>query len=143
MSYNSDFERAFMERSLVLVKQYEGPYDATLLLNCLLGLLVVPNERCVDSIPADPIDDSRKWGISLDAIQDRGTSQGVTNDPTTLRGLVKRLRNAVAHSRFEPDPPRGEVEAFCFHDRNGFRARVELSELREFVEKLAEKLKEM
>ena len=142
MSYNSDFERAFMERSLELVKQYQGPYDATLLLNCLLGLLVVPKERCLEAIPEDPIGDQRKWGISPDAIQDRGASQGGTNDPTTLRVLVRRLRNAVAHSRFEPDPPRGEVEAFCFRDK-GFRARVELSELREFVEKLAEKLKEM
>ena len=142
MSYNSEFERTFMERSLVLVKQYEGPYDATLLLNCLLGLLVVPNERCVDSIPADPIDDSRKWGISPDAIQACGNPRG-THDPTTLRGLVRRLRNAVAHFRFRPDPDRGEVEAFFFDDENGFRARVKLPELREFVEKLAEKLKEM
>lgn len=142
MGCNSEFERAFMDRSLVLVKQYEGSYDATLLLNCLLGLLVVPNERCLDSIPTDPIDDLRKWGISPDAIQDCGRSQGI-DAPTTLRGLVKHLRNAVAHSRFKPDPDRGEVEAFCFHDKSGFRARVKLSELREFVERLAEKLKAM
>ena len=142
MSYNSDFERAFMDRSLVLVKQYEGPYDATLLLNCLLGLLVVPKELCLKSLPTDPIDDSRKWGISPDAIQ--------LGAPITLQCLVRRLRNAVAHFHFKPDPDRGEVEAFDFWDKDppprarvNFRARVKLSELREFVERLAEKLKAM
>ena len=34
MSYNTDFDRAFMERSLSLIKEYKGPFDATLLLNC-------------------------------------------------------------------------------------------------------------
>ena len=55
MSYNSDFERAFIERSLTLVQEYRGPFDATLLLNCLLGLLVVPKESCLAAIPQVPI----------------------------------------------------------------------------------------
>jgi hypothetical protein len=57
VSYNSDFERAFIERSLALVQQYSGPYDAALLLNCLLGLLVVPKESCLAAIPETPIAD--------------------------------------------------------------------------------------
>src|SRR4051794_33161821 len=42
MSYVGPFEREFMKRTLTIVKEYQGEYDATLLLNCLLGLLIVP-----------------------------------------------------------------------------------------------------
>ena len=55
MSYNSNFERAFIERSLALVQEYKGPFDATLLLNCLLGLLVVPKKSCLAAIPLAPL----------------------------------------------------------------------------------------
>ena len=159
MSYNSDFERDFIQRSLDLVKEYKGSRDATLLLNCLLGLVVVPNETCLGKLPKDRIDDSGKWGISPDAIQCWGSwdkadgksqcencdwpLQNGRKNPTTLRTLVKHLRNAVTHFRFRPISERGEVKAFHFCDRSGFRAEVELSELREFVERLAKKLKVM
>jgi len=140
MSYNSDFERAFIERSLQLVQQYRGPFDATLLLNCLLGLLVVPKESCLHSIPRDPIDNLTKWGINPAAITSFGTSTLNDNNPHHLRGLVWHLRNAVAHFHFRPIPEAGEVEAFHFHDDSGFKATVPLAELRDFVERLANHL---
>ena len=143
MSYNSDFERAFMKRSLELTKQYDGPHDATLLLNCLLGLLIVPNERCLKEIPLDPIGDVEKWGIPRDAIKSLGKLNKTNTNPENLRGLVYRLRNAVAHFRFKPIPERGEVIAFYFSDRNGFEAEIKLIHLRIFVEKLAQKIEEM
>lgn len=143
MSYNSDFERAFIERSLALVQEYKGPYDATLLLNCLLGLLVVPKESCLAAIPMDPITELQKWGISPSAIKSFGKSNGPNDDPRTLRGLVWHLRNAVAHFRFKPIPECGEVTGFQFHDHSGFEVTVPLSELRVFVERLARHLKEL
>ena len=143
MSFNSDFERAFMERSLVLVKDYSGPFDATILLNCLLGLLIVPKESCIKAIPIDPIEKISEWGISRQSIKKLGKFRGQDDDPNTLRGLVWHLRNAVAHFHFRPIPERGEVKAFHFHDKSGFEAEVSLAELRDFVEKLAIKLKSM
>jgi hypothetical protein len=41
MENAQQFERDFMRRTLELVRSYRGPYDATDLLNCLLGLLIV------------------------------------------------------------------------------------------------------
>lgn len=143
MSFHSDFEREFMDRSLRLVKEYKGPYDASILLNCLLGLLIVPKEACLKAIPTDPIGDLRKWGVSPDSIKNFGKSKGPNDDPRTLRGLVWHLRNAIAHFRFKPIPERGEVKAFHFDDESGFEAEVGIKELREFVERLAVKLKEM
>lgn len=137
MSYNSDFERAFIERSLALVKEYKGHLDATLLLNCLLGLLVVPKESCLAAIPLVPITEFEKWGINPSAIKARGKWKGENDNPTNLRGFVWKLRNAVAHFRFKPVPERGEVTAFNFKDQSGFEATVPLDELRVFVEQLA------
>lgn len=143
MSYNSDFERAFIERSLALVQEYKGPFDATLLLNCLVGLLVVPKEACLASIPQVPIAELSDWGIDPKAITSFGKCDGPNNDPRNLRGLVWRLRNAVAHFRFTPVPSSGEVKAFCFRDMSGFEATVPLSELRVFVERLASHINNM
>ncbi len=143
MSFNSDFEREFMQRSLSLVQGYRGPHDATLLLNCLLGLLIVPKENCIKSIPNQPISELTDWGISPAAIVNLGKSRGDDDNAETLRGLVWRLRNAVAHFRFRPYPVSGEVEGFYFSDESGFNAKVPISDLRTFVEKLAGKLYEL
>ncbi len=72
MEYKQEFERDFMRRTLELLKQYKGPYDTTLLLNCLLGLLIVPKESSIDRIPEDPIDRLKEWGISPKSILDFG-----------------------------------------------------------------------
>lgn len=143
MSYNSDFERAFIERSLMLIQQYNGPYDATLLLNCLLGLLVVPKESCLAAIPCHYLDRFSEWGIDPSVITSRGTWTKDDNDPTNLRGLVWRLRNAVAHFHFKPIPTSGEVQAFQFEDQSGFSATIPLDQLRTFVERLAAHIKNL
>ncbi|WP_179190125.1 HEPN family nuclease [Hydrogenophaga sp. IBVHS1] len=143
MSFNSNFDRAFIDRSLQLVQEYTGPHDATLLLNCLLGLLIVPKESCLASIPKKPIEDLASWGISPSAITAFGRADREDEDPHNLRGLVWRLRNSVAHFRFRPEPEDGEVVAFHFHDKSGFKATVQLSELRIFVERLAKHVREL
>ncbi|HWE72244.1 MAG TPA: HEPN family nuclease [Stellaceae bacterium] len=55
MSYNSPFQQDFIERSLRIIEQYNGPYDATLLINCLLGLVLVPSAMCYDFLPIAPL----------------------------------------------------------------------------------------
>jgi hypothetical protein len=143
MSFNSDFERAFIERSLLLVREYRGPFDATLLLNCLLGLLVVPKESCLAEIPPDPIERFQEWGIEPSVVKSFGIAHKSNQDPHNLRGLVWRLRNSVAHFRFRPVPAHGQVEAFSFKDASGFEAVVPVSQLRVFVDRLASHIKNL
>lgn len=143
MSYNSDFERALIQRSLELVRAYNGPYDATLLLNCLLGLLIVPKESCINAIPLDPLENLGTWGVAPSSIKAFGNANGADDDPRNLRGFVWHLRNSVAHFRFRPIPDNGEVKAFDFRDKSGFHATVQLAELRVFVERLAMHLEAM
>lgn len=136
MSYLDDFEHSFMRHTLEIVREYRGKYDATLLINCLVGLLVVPRKSFLDAIPDEPLSELGKWGIDPGSIESAGNS----DDSGTLRGLVRNLRNAVAHFNLTPVPRTEDVDSFEFTDQNGLKAVIELSEMRVFVEKLADHL---
>lgn len=143
MSYLSNFERSFSEHTLAVVDEYVGQYDATLLINCLLGLLVVPKETVLDAIPETPLSELDKWGIEPASIKDPGTSRGPKDlDPNTLRGLVANLRHSVAHFRIQPVPKEGDVVAFEFRNDRGLYAVIPISELRNFVRRLSAHLKQ-
>jgi HEPN pEK499 p136 len=135
MEYKQQFERDFMRRTLELVRTYHGSYDSTNLLNCLLGLLIVPKETSIDKVPDEPIADLGRWGISPQSIESFGR-----NHPKTLRQVVWSLRNAVAHFRFEPVHEKHKCIGFRFHDQSGFKATIKNEEMRIFVEKLAKHL---
>jgi len=68
MSYLNNFEHSFMQHTLDIVRNYKGPYDASILVNCLLGLLIVPKETSLEAIPLDPVSDLQKWGINSKSI---------------------------------------------------------------------------
>jgi hypothetical protein len=142
VEYEPDFARSFMRRTLDIAKTYEGPYDATLLINCMIGLLIVPKEALIAKIPTAPFESLVEWGIRPGSIRSAGKcSYGYEHVPN-LRQLVQRMRNAVAHFQVEPFPAKGEVQGFTFRDRNGFDARISLPELHELVVKLAAHLEQ-
>lgn len=140
MSYLSDFERSFSQHTLKLAEAYKGPYDATMLVNSLLGLLVVPKETVLDAIPEDPLSELAKWGIDPASIIVPGRPTRTNPRPETLRGLVVNLRHAVAHFRIKPIPATGEVHSFEFKNDTGLHAVISISEMRDFVQKLARHL---
>lgn len=140
MEYAKEFERDFMRRTLEVVRSYSGPYEATNLLNCLLGLLIVPKESSLEKIPEDSLSELSHWGISQTSIKSFGRKKNGELLPQTLRQLVWGLRNAVAHFRFTPCHKDGRCTGFEFTDNSGFHAAIDLVEMRTFVEKLAEYL---
>lgn len=143
MSYLSNFERSFSEHTLEVVDEYAGKYGATLLINCLLGLLVVPKETMLHAIPDTPLTALSEWGIDPNSIRAPGNARGRNDpDPNTLRGLIFNLRHAVAHFNIKPVPSNGEVRAFKFTNERGLVAEVTIAELREFVKRLSAHLKE-
>lgn len=140
MSYLSNFERSFSDHTLRLVQSYDGPYDATMMVNCLLGLLVVPKETVLDAIPDDPLSSLMQWGISPDSIKCAGKPTRTNPCPETLRGLVANLRHSVAHFRIKPIPETEDVHSFEYTNDTGLHAVISVSEMREFVGKLADHL---
>ena len=140
MSYLDDFEHSFMQHTLQIVQAYKGPFDASILINCLLGLLVVPKETALSAIPYDPLSDLPKWGINPDSIKSVGNSTRGNQEPNTVCGLLINLRHSVAHFKLKPVPRTSDVHSFEFSNRDGFNATISLKELRVFVEKLADYL---
>jgi hypothetical protein len=140
MSYLSDFERSFMDHTLHLVESYTGEYDVTLLLNCLLGLLVLPKEQFLQHIPEDSLSELSKWGISPSSIINPGRPTKTNPRPETLRGLVTNMRHAIAHFNVKPVPPTSAVKYLEYTNESGLKARVDVHEMRAFVSRLAEHL---
>jgi hypothetical protein len=139
VEYVDQFELEFMRRTLKIVQEYDGPLDATLLLNCLLGLLIVPKETSIDKVPDDPIANLARWGISPTSIKQWGIKKGESL-PQTIRQLVWSLRNSVAHFNIKPIEQRRVCVGYDFSDASGFHAKITLHELRRFVEILASDL---
>lgn len=97
-------EMDFVDRTLKLIDQYEEyrahlpfkeQYNHTLLINCLLGLIVLPKEKALRYIPKERIafvKALKDWGIT------RSTFHPEIRDTVEL---FQRLRNAVAHFDIE------------------------------------------
>ena len=142
LEYEQNFARSFMQRTLALAQNYSGPHDATLLINCLLGLLIVPKEALLDKVPATEFEKLGDWGIKPESIRAFGKYENGSDHRPNLRQLVHRLRNAVAHFRIDPIHHAGVVKGYSFRDQNGFHAQISLDEIKSLVTKLAQHLKE-
>lgn len=103
MGNYSDFETEFVQRTLALIEQYNvmiedkpfnEQYNYTLTLNCLLGLIVLPKERALTFLPSVRLTQELKTEMGLHQSQLPGPEM-------TLRDLIKKMRNSVAHFSVE------------------------------------------
>ena len=99
MMYASETEyvREYIDRTkwnYNFIKRVSDSFEVTQLINSMVGLLIIPKERYLDQITDNLIDqgllDKMIRCIRKDDYSD-----------TTLRGIVKHMRNAVAHGRIE------------------------------------------
>src|SRR5947209_2456461 len=108
-----------MARTSDLLAEFRGAHDATMLLNCMVGLLIVPRERLLRLVPDDPLFSPEDWGIPRSSILciERGKGTDITD--RSLRWLIIRLRNAVAHFHVLPVHNAGKVKGFELWDKSG------------------------
>jgi HEPN pEK499 p136 len=94
-----DIETEFIERTLLLISQYEGvqrkfqfeeQFNHTLLINCLLGIIVLPKERTMTYIPPDRLTEELRTMMGL-------RYSWINPELNDLRSLILALRNSVAH----------------------------------------------
>ena len=168
MTNYEQLERGFIERTLKIIDQYEEivrphvgyqyEYEVTLLMNCLLGLLIYPqqiasqrgfqqrfdrwltNERVVEV--------GKDWGIVPQFIESPGSKrlrdgswETITLERFTIRELVRQLRNAAAHASFNVNDANGQITAIEFRSQereNDFAMQIPAERLERFVRKLAE-----
>lgn len=133
MTYNP--EEDFIKRTKKLLEQYESntsneeKYEVSLLLNCCVGLLLLPKERHFSKINNNLLLNS-DWGISESDII-------ITeNNPKSVKNTIRHLRNAIAHDGFKfLEPEDGnEIEKIKFTDIN-FSATITVNQLRIFINK--------
>lgn len=147
MGIYENFDIDFAKRTLRIIEQYEERvpkgkenYEVTLLINCLLGLLVLPHERRIDVIPDVPDADLPEWGIEKGFVHSWGKLKN--GQQRTLREFVRRLRNSVAHLSIAAHGNPEDISELSFADRNGFSVTIPVGNLRTFVKKLASSLLE-
>ena len=139
MGLYKDIDIDFAKRTLRIIEQYDkakqpGPenFEVTLLVNCLVGLLILPHERRIDVIPDVEIEGLLEWSIDPSFIK----SWGGKDQRKTLRQLVRRLRNSVAHFHIEAEGTEQDIERLKFSD-HGFSATIPVANLKAFVKQFA------
>ena len=142
MGVYQDINVDFAKRTLKIIEQYDQAkqpgsenFEVTLLVNCLVGLLILPHERRINVIPDVGIDELEIWNIDPSFITAWGTMK--KGERKTLRQLVRRLRNSVAHFQIQAEGSDQDIERLKFSDRNGFRATIPVAHLKAFVKQFA------
>jgi hypothetical protein len=120
MGNYDNLEHDFIERTLALIKQYEDvypnfhfqeQYNHTLLINCLLGLIVMPKERVITYVPKEQLTQNFKRRIGLN-------NSWINSDIRTLHDLIVKLRHSVAHFdiKFMSYDERNLIDEIIFND---------------------------
>ena len=103
MGNYTNFEPEFIQRTKNLIHQYSSlcedfpfveQYNYTLMINCLLGLIIMPKEKVISYIPTERLTETFKSEIGL-------KNSYISPNIVTLRGLITKLRHAVAHFDME------------------------------------------
>lgn len=113
------FDREFVERTKSIVNDYDGGYEFSNLLNCTLGLIVLPFEILrSDSSPywsqeIGYISDFPKFTVHIfEPIWklDRTTRKPIPS-PKTLKVLLRKVRNGIAHQNIAPSNHEGVFQS--------------------------------
>jgi hypothetical protein len=101
-SYKEVYEIEFITRTQKIINDYnkrKSGYKLTLLLNCLVGLIILPDQRMGFGKP--PL-----WDIEINQIPLFQTAKinpkWSSNTKHTLAQFLRKLRNGIAHQHINP-----------------------------------------
>jgi hypothetical protein len=100
------FSIDFVQRTRVLLQDYEGEYTFSNLINCTLGLIIMPYEN---------ISTVNRWGKNIEDIDDLPSFElskfqpikkiikgNIIYYPKSFEILLKKIRNGIAHQNILP-----------------------------------------
>lgn len=143
MSHYKIQEYDFINRTKLIVEQYEKldipkveKFEVTLLLNCLVGLLILPQQNWFDRLPTDIIN-QKEWGIKEEHISfiKRGETKNV-------KDVARHLRNSIAHYKFRAfenksqDISRIKFEDYDPQNNKTFEAIIPIANIKQFTTNL-------
>ena len=145
MSYYINQEYDFISRTKIIIEQYEKAkipknekFEVTLLLNCLVGLLILPQQNWYDSLPTSIVSEE-EWGIGEQDIS--FMKQGETKN---VKDIARHLRNSVSHYHFKAfkneinDIEYIKFEDFNKQDSKTFDANISVNGVKQFTAKLTD-----
>lgn len=146
MSIYKHKELDFIKRTRTIVKEYKGKDDVTLLLNCFIGLLIIPKEKLYDKLPQTDMN-LEDWGINVNDIT------FIEGGKINVQQVARRMRNSITHNNFTIKPEskdsNAEIESIKFEDyivekKNGketrrktFEANITIEDLKKFTKKFS------
>lgn len=115
------FEIEFVKRTKDLLLGYEGPWDMSNLINCTLGLIILPYEATRESPP--PFWETELPNLPFrleifDPIQSIKNSK-IKYYPKTLAVLLQKIRNGLAHQNIEPVNENGKFAGIIIRNYFG------------------------
>jgi hypothetical protein len=149
MSIYKKQEFDFILRTFKIIEQYqllklpkEENYEVTLMINCMVGLLVLPQQQWFSHLPKDLIS-TKDWGIDPAHIS-------FIKESKTVNEIAKHLRNALSHYNFTAFAGKSSsITKIKFKDidsRNGvltFEATIPISNLMSFLKKISSSMLEI
>ena len=108
MAQISDYERDFVIRTQALLRDYQGEYKLSNAINCMLGLIVLPNEMIERShnliweFPITEIAELNYLRIKVFKPVKKKRRDEIKYFPKTLQILLKKVRNGLAHQNILP-----------------------------------------
>ncbi len=145
------YDTEFIKRTQTLINGYHEKYTITLLLNCLLGLIILPNEfkgrkgRKFTFLNQDIQSIKEIQGIIsknnfLFNPTKKKKGDGYVSDKKSLKNFLKKIRNGIAHQQIEPINENGEWKGVRIKDINDFNNKnleleieFTIKELRDFA----------
>lgn len=142
MSAYRQQEYDFVARTKKIIEQYEEfeltnneKYEVTLLVNCFVGLLILPQQHWFNNLPTELISEGN-WGLRNGSI-----SYLKAGEEKTVKQIVRHLRNSVSHYHFRMfDNSQNQISKIRFEDyapNNGpktFEAVITIDELNRFIQ---------
>jgi len=151
MSSYKQQEFDFVNRTQKIIEQYDQlkleeseNFNVTLLINCLTGLLILPQQHWFTNLPKEIIT-IKKWGISVEDIS--FIKDGESKNP---ENIARHLRNSIAHYNYkifsDEEKKLSTIEFLDFTDntkeKSTFKCNLKIKQLRSFVEKLSNTFKD-
>lgn len=142
-------EKAFIVKTLALLAQYDElitdkprteKLEITLRLNCLLALLIIPQQK-LNNAKMIRVGSEDLWGVKVEDI-DFFPHPGIKHTPRNeANSIAYHLRNSLAHNNFQIESADGEnITHVLFEDfsRNSktdctFRYKFSVENLMKFV----------
>lgn len=112
-------------------------FEVTQLINSMLGLLVLPQQRCFQAISERSISDMSKEGWPTPKVE------GKYRQVTGLRQFLRYLRNAIAHFNVEfRVSTEGQINGLVvwnvLEGKVNWRASLSLEDIEKITEKLSQ-----